>query len=67
MKTKLLLLLIEPFLVAKVVLCWITALPVLALAFSGLTVWDATDSMLASYRRGRETRRFQLRGANVRA
>jgi len=32
--------LVEPFLVAKVVLCWIVGLPIFALCFSGMAIWD---------------------------
>ncbi|HYY13807.1 MAG TPA: hypothetical protein VE758_05175 [Chthoniobacterales bacterium] len=65
MKTKLLELLIEPLLLARVVLCWLAALPILALCFYGLTIWDSTTSRLVAPRRGRETGRFQLGRANV--
>jgi hypothetical protein len=65
MKTKLLLLMIEPFLVAKVVLCWIVALPVLALFSSGLMVWDKANSAVAGILQRRRPGRFQLRRVNV--
>jgi hypothetical protein len=38
--------LIEPFLVAKVLLCWIFALPALALVFAGFAIWDKAISAL---------------------
>jgi len=47
-------LLIEPFLVAKVVLCWILALPVLVLLLSGLAIWDEAISPLIGVRIDRQ-------------
>lgn len=65
MKTKLVLLLIEPFLVAKVVLCWIAALPALALFFSGAMVWDKANSAVRGILHRRAQARFQPRRVNV--
>ena len=50
MKTKSML--VEAFMVAQVVLCWIVALPILALLLSGLTIWDRAVSAAVGVRGG---------------
>jgi hypothetical protein len=57
MKAKLLL--IEAFAVVKIVLCWIVALPVLALSLSAVTIWDKAALALLRARRGQGETRFQ--------
>jgi hypothetical protein len=63
MKTKSLL--IEPLLIARVVLCWILGLPAFALSLAGLAIWDTATAIPTRIRRGRSRPRFQLRRANV--
>jgi len=53
--------LIEPFLVAKVVLCWIVALPVFALCLFGVTIWDRAALTVGALRRSRYRKRFHLK------
>jgi hypothetical protein len=54
---KMKLLLIEPLLIAEVVLCWIVALPVLAVGLSGIAMWDKADLALQRSR----VRVFQMK------
>jgi len=57
--------LIEPFLIAKVVLCWIVALPIFALCLSGVTVWDKAAFVVRALRASRYQSRFHLKRVRV--
>jgi hypothetical protein len=57
--------LIEPFLVAKVVLCWIVGLPVFALCLFAVTIWDKATLAVGALRRNRCRSRFRLKRANA--
>jgi hypothetical protein len=64
---KMKLLLIEPFLIAKVVLCWSVGLPVFAVCLSGVTIWDKASLAVGVLRRSGYGSRFYLKHANARA
>ena len=67
MKANTKMLLVEPFLVSKVVLCWMVGLPVFALCRSGLTVWDKASSAVGALGRSRYGSRFHLKRATAAA
>ena len=52
--------LVEALLIAKVVLCWLVALPVVALCFCGLAIWDHAVSAWVRVTTGQESAPAQI-------